>query len=122
MSHLILDISSIKNDHLLHSMEDLKTLMEQIVEKLGFTILHRFCHQFQPQGITIVYALSESHISFHTYPEDYRIAIDIYTCRKQDREFSEMSDMLESMFEGVRIKNIIISRWGNNKKLFLTIE
>jgi S-adenosylmethionine decarboxylase len=39
-----------------------------------------FQHSFVPQGVTIVIALSESHVSCHTWPEEGAIAIDSYTC------------------------------------------
>jgi S-adenosylmethionine decarboxylase len=36
--------------------------------------------EFSPQGITLLYLLSESHLSFHSYPEKGFVAIDCYTC------------------------------------------
>ncbi|MDD2913577.1 MAG: adenosylmethionine decarboxylase [Candidatus Paceibacterota bacterium] len=37
-------------------------------------------YQFEPQGLTGVVLLSESHIAIHTWPEIGYIAIDIFTC------------------------------------------
>lgn len=54
------------------------------VVTMGATVLHRFSHQFAPQGVTIVYALSESHISCHTFPEMGSVALDCYTCGIMD--------------------------------------
>jgi S-adenosylmethionine decarboxylase len=50
----------------------------------GMTILNEFVYQFDPQGVTIVLALSESHISIHTWPERQCAAIDVYTCGSCD--------------------------------------
>ena len=50
------------------------------IQRAGMTILNIFQHCFYPQGITIVIALSESHVSCHTWPEEGCIAIDVYTC------------------------------------------
>jgi S-adenosylmethionine decarboxylase len=44
------------------------------------TILNIFSALFSSSGCTIVIALSESHVSCHTWPENGCIAIDVYTC------------------------------------------
>lgn len=54
--------------------------MERGIQRAGMTILNIFQHCFYPQGVTIVIALSESHVSCHTWPEEGCIAIDVYTC------------------------------------------
>ena len=40
-------------------------------------------YKFNPQGITGVILLAESHIAVHTWPEIEYIAIDIFTCGKE---------------------------------------
>lgn len=47
-----------------------------------FTILKYDFFKFENggQGVTGFYLLSESHCSFHTYPESNYIAVDIFTC------------------------------------------
>ena len=37
-------------------------------------------HQFQPQGVTGLALLAESHISIHTWPESGYAAVDVFTC------------------------------------------
>ena len=37
-------------------------------------------HRFQPQGVSGVVVLAESHISIHTWPELGYAAMDFYTC------------------------------------------
>ena len=66
--------------NLLDNSEGIKRAFEEAVKVCGATVLNRFSHQFVPQGITIVYALAESHISIHTFPEKGSCAIDVYTC------------------------------------------
>lgn len=68
-------------------LDDLKAIQmafDEAVVTIGATVLHRFSHQFTPQGVTIVYALSESHISCHTFPEMGSVALDCYTCGSMD--------------------------------------
>lgn len=80
--HLICDIKNIKNHNLLNSLEGLKDMFDYICNTYDFNILNKAEYKFTPQGITIIYMLSESHISIHTFPEKNYAAMDIYTCRE----------------------------------------
>lgn len=53
--------------------------LKQYIEKT-FNIVQRTNFEFDPQGETIVFILSESHFSLHTYPEHNYITLDIYIC------------------------------------------
>jgi S-adenosylmethionine decarboxylase len=80
--HLIVDIKNIKNENIINDIGQLKTIMNSICEKYNFNVLQKIEHQFEPQGISIVYLLSESHMTIHTFPEKKYIAFDLYTCRE----------------------------------------
>lgn len=78
-THLLLEVYDVKFD-LLNDSISLQEVMERGIERAGMNILNIFSHCFVPQGCTIVIALSESHVSCHTWPENGCIAIDVYTC------------------------------------------
>jgi S-adenosylmethionine decarboxylase len=64
-------------------LDNEKVLIELIRESIdiaGATLLDICSHKFEPQGVTIVALLSESHISIHTWPEDGSVALDVFTC------------------------------------------
>ena len=44
------------------------------------TVLNLISNKFEPQGVTAIALLAESHISVHTWPESSYSAIDIFTC------------------------------------------
>ncbi len=46
------------------------------------TVLNLISHKFEPQGVTAIALLAESHISIHTWPESNYSAVDIFTCGK----------------------------------------
>lgn len=54
--------------------------MDNAVKASGATILNRSSYIFEPDGLTVVYLLSESHASLHTYPEHGRCFVDLFTC------------------------------------------
>ena len=69
---------------LLDDIDGIRAAFEDAVDACGATVLNRFSHQFHPQGVTVVYALAESHLSIHTFPENGCCAIDVYTCGEMD--------------------------------------
>lgn len=58
----------------------LKELIRESIDIAGATLLDICSHKFDPQGVTIVALLSESHISIHTWPEESSVALDVFTC------------------------------------------
>jgi S-adenosylmethionine decarboxylase len=68
------------NPALLDDEAFVRTALEQAVEASGATLLQLVSHKFQPQGVTAIALLSESHISFHSYPEFGYAAVDSFTC------------------------------------------
>jgi S-adenosylmethionine decarboxylase len=65
---------------LLNDEKYLIDLMENAAVASGATVLKTVSHKFDPQGVTAICLLSESHISIHTYPEHGKCYADIYTC------------------------------------------
>ncbi len=77
--HLLLEVYDV-DFALLNDAISLQAAMESGIKRAKMTILNIFAHCFVPQGCTVVIALSESHVSCHTWPENGCLAIDVYTC------------------------------------------
>jgi S-adenosylmethionine decarboxylase len=77
--HLILDLYNCDRD-LLDDYEELERLLQVALNMAGANILRIFGEKFQPQGVTLLALLAESHASIHTWPELGYAAIDLYTC------------------------------------------
>ena len=77
--HLILDLYGCSPD-ILNDYEELKRLLETALSMAGANILRIFGEKFEPQGVTLLALLAESHASVHTWPELGYCAIDLYTC------------------------------------------
>ena len=115
--HLICDIKNIKNCKLLNSLEELKEMIEYICKTYDYNVLNKAEHVFTPQGITILYMLSESHISIHTFPEKNYAAMDIYTCREYPNNdvYIEIQEYIRKMFQSSEETFNIIERKYTNK-------
>ena len=110
--HMICDIKEIKNHILLNDIDLLKAFFDEICEKYNYTILTKSEYKFSPQGITILYMLSESHISIHTFPEHNYAAMDIYTCRVYENNdvYNELYGEIIRRFDALEETPIIMER------------
>lgn len=77
--HLILDLYGC-DQGILDDYEELQRLLEASLVMANATILRIFGEKFQPQGVTLLALLAESHASVHTWPELGYCAVDLYTC------------------------------------------
>jgi S-adenosylmethionine decarboxylase proenzyme len=82
--HMICDFKNIKNDKLLNDMNELNNVLKDICNEYNFQILNEVQYLFTPIGCSIIFLLSESHVSIHTFPEKNHMSFDIYTCRQYE--------------------------------------
>ena len=58
----------------------MKAFLDKIVEELKLNVVGECSHQFQknnyPYGATMIYLLSESHLSVHTLVDEGKITLD----------------------------------------------
>lgn len=80
--HLLLEIYN-ADFNLLNNLDELTEIILRGVKRAEMTALNVFQHQFTPYGVSILIALSESHLSLHSWPEKGCVSIDCYTCGKK---------------------------------------
>jgi len=125
--HMVCDICDIKNKELLNSKELLKEMLNDICIKHNFKTVGELDYSFPDQGCTILFLLSESHISIHTFPERNHISFDIYTCHQYEnnKEFIEIFNFLiNSLQASMNSEYTIVDRnfSNNNKKESIYLE
>ena len=64
----------------LNDEASLRTTITMAAKRAGATLLNLITHRFEPQGVTGLALLAESHISIHTWPENGYAAVDVFTC------------------------------------------
>jgi S-adenosylmethionine decarboxylase len=77
--HLILDLYDC-DKQLLDDYDALQGLMQVALQMSNARILRIIGEKFDPQGVTLLALLAESHCSIHTWPEIGYAAVDLYTC------------------------------------------
>ena len=58
----------------------LRCTLNRAAKLANATVLNLISNKFEPQGVTAIVLLAESHISIHTWPESNYSAVDIFTC------------------------------------------
>eukprot|EP00559_Dactyliosolen_fragilissimus_P004283 CAMPEP_0184866438 /NCGR_PEP_ID=MMETSP0580-20130426/22345_1 /TAXON_ID=1118495 /ORGANISM="Dactyliosolen fragilissimus" /LENGTH=856 /DNA_ID=CAMNT_0027366133 /DNA_START=152 /DNA_END=2722 /DNA_ORIENTATION=+ len=77
--HLLVDIKNVDGSFL-NSEKRLAQAMVDVVNESKLTLLSYHCHSLLPKGVSCVGVLLESHISFHTWPDEGVITLDLFTC------------------------------------------
>lgn len=78
-THLLLELKDCDRE-VLNNLPLIKSALISAAEETGATILGESFHLFEPQGVTGVVAIAESHLCVHTWPEYGYAAVDIFTC------------------------------------------
>jgi S-adenosylmethionine decarboxylase proenzyme len=68
------------NREALMNIDILRETIAYAIQQSGATILQQNEKIFENNGYTILFLLSESHCSVHTYPEHTSIFMDLFTC------------------------------------------
>lgn len=82
-THALFNLYFEKFPRELDSISFSRKLFEAALSRGGFNILQFGFHQFKPSGVTGFFLLSESHLSFHTWPEKRYMALDLFTCGEE---------------------------------------
>jgi S-adenosylmethionine decarboxylase len=78
-THIIVELSDC-NPAILSDVEQVQKILVQAAREAKAEVLQTTFHRFNPQGVSGVVVIAESHLSIHTWPEYGYAAMDIYTC------------------------------------------
>jgi len=59
---------------------DFLQMLKQVVLEAGLTTVGELAFTFQPQGISAVVLLEESHVAIHFWPEKGKVTVDVHVC------------------------------------------
>lgn len=78
-THIVCELSGCDPD-VLTDVDAVRDMMIGAAKAANATVMEVAFHRFEPQGVSGVVVLAESHISIHTWPELGYAAMDFYTC------------------------------------------
>ncbi len=91
------------------SLPFLRQAIKAAVQKAGLTNLGSRFHQFHPHGVTGFTLLSQSHISFHTWPEYGYLVLDIFTCGPEEQA-QQVADVLLQRLGPCHVKRQMVRK------------
>ncbi|SNR82130.1 adenosylmethionine decarboxylase [Desulfurobacterium atlanticum] len=94
--HIVADMYGC-DPEILKSADRMAEIFEGAVKEANLNKLSSHFHQFYPHGATGVIVISESHLSFHTWPEHGYVAIDVYTCGDHSLAFKAFDYIMEKL-------------------------
>jgi S-adenosylmethionine decarboxylase len=98
--HILLDLYGCDNTD--HTWDQLNILFTHGLKEGNFTVLNSHHHQFLPHGLSGVFVLAESHLSFHIWEELKFVSLDIYWCGKKCDE-QKLINIVNAYFNPSRI-------------------
>lgn len=100
-------IAEFWNGKIIESSKEIEKLLLGAVKEANNTPLKVAIHKFQPQGITGIVLLAESHMAIHVWPEFNYTAIDIYTCGDKSNPVKALEHLKKELKpQKVEIKKI----------------
>ena len=87
----------------------LRDTITTAAKRAGATLLNLITHRFEPQGVTGLALLAESHISIHTWPEKGTLLLDIFTCGPEEKGFNALA-ALERLYQPAKIRRQVLRR------------
>ena len=94
--HLLLELYRC-NSEKLNDESFLRCTLNRSAKLAKATVLNLISNKFEPQGVTAIALLAESHISIHTWPESNYSAVDIFTCGQNMRPELASQYLIESL-------------------------
>ncbi len=107
-SHFIVELINCSSDRL-KKVRDVKQTMAEVVRKSKSTVVKSAFHQFQPEGVTGMILIEESHFAIHTWPEENYAAADIFTCGQEMDPYIAI-EVMKDRFEATEVRYQVIKR------------
>jgi S-adenosylmethionine decarboxylase len=78
-THIMVDMWELPYEFL-NDPDAIKKIILEAVEAGNATLIDCSMYKFEPQGVTGVATIAESHISMHSWPENNYLAMDFFFC------------------------------------------
>ena len=104
--HLLLTLRHCSPE-LLNDEVRLRQLTLAAAQAPGAAVLEVCSHKSQPQGVTALALLAESHASLHTYPESNLVFWDCFTCGTSCNPELRLQVLVEALKAEVVSKQVI---------------
>ena len=85
----------------------LRCTLNNAAKLANATVLDLISNKFEPQGVTVIALLAESHLSIHTWPEAQYSAVDIFTCGQNMKPDISCKYLIQALMAQEHLMRII---------------
>ena len=104
--HFLLELYGCNYDKL-NDESFLRCTLNNAAKLANATVLSLISNKFEPQGVTAIALLAESHLSIHTWPEAHYSAADIFTCGQNMKPDISCKYLIEALMAEEHLLRII---------------
>ena len=104
--HLLLELYRCDYEKL-NDESFLRCTLNNAAKLANAKVLNLISNKFEPQGITAIALLAESHLSIHTWPEAKYSAVDIFTCGKNMKPNISCEYLIQALMAEEHLLRII---------------
>jgi len=115
--HYIIELSAKEKDFLLDNHKVLE-FFNNVLKEIGATIVSVSFKEFGACGMSGVFVLSESHLSFHTWPEENYVSADLYVCGSKTKH----SKFLKEISEKFEVNDVLVFKRGVKDNIKFKID
>ncbi|MDO3649029.1 adenosylmethionine decarboxylase [Nocardia mangyaensis] len=115
--HVLAEFGGVDTD-LCDDLERLESALRESLVAAGVTICDVVHKKFEPQGVTVLALLSESHASIHTYPESGDIFVDVFTCGTIGAGATKAVDLLRDKLSPKEVRTKVVQRGHGAEKIY----
>ncbi|MFC4126744.1 adenosylmethionine decarboxylase [Nocardia rhizosphaerae] len=115
--HVLAEFGGVDTD-LCDDLERLESALRESLIAAGVTICDVVHKKFEPQGVTVLALLSESHASIHTYPESGDIFVDVFTCGSIGAGATKAVELLRDKLSPTTVRTEVVQRGHGAEKIY----
>ena len=104
--HILLELYKCDFDKL-NDESFLRCTLNNAAKLANATVLNLISNKFEPQGVTAIALLAESHLSIHTWPEERYCAVDIFTCGENMQPDKSCKYLINSLMAEEHLLRVI---------------
>ena len=104
--HFLLELYGCDYDKL-NDESFLRCTLNNAAKLANATVLNLISNKFEPQGVTAIALLSESHLSIHTWPEAQYSAVDIFTCGQNMKPNTSCKYLIQALMAQEHLLRVI---------------
>jgi S-adenosylmethionine decarboxylase proenzyme len=93
-----------------NSTKKIVNALKKIVKESKLGLIKIITHEYEPQGVTGIAIIKESHIAIHSWPEHNFLSIDIFSCSKKSLNLEKIISDAKNIFKANKATYKIISR------------